>query len=358
MKPKILIAGDFMWYWYQEVCAQSLEKNGCIVKRFGWVNYFFKWPQNSKEPKYISIYHRIQFRFLQGPIIWKINKRLLIAVKKFNPDIIWLYNVQLIFPETIYKIRKIVPKAKLVQFANDNPFSLDAKQKYWRHYLNSIPLFDIHFSYRKSNIIDYYKRGAKNVFMLRSYFIANEDFNIPISIIPKSFLCDVVFAGHYENDGRVELLEAICEAGYNLNLFGGGWDEALPYLRKNSPLHKYFPIRPVTGNEYRYAICGAKVGLCFLSSLNKDTYTRRNFQIPAMKVAMLSEFSDDLVTLFEPNIDALFFTDKFSLLEKINLLIHDDMFRLSIANSGHKRVHEGLHEINDRMKTFLDHCLT
>lgn len=356
MKKKVLIVGDFMWYWYQEVCAKALENNGCEVERFGWLNYFFKWPEKSKEPHYISLFHRIQFRYLQGPLIWKINKNLLITVKNFNPDIIWFYNVQLIFPETVKKIRKIAPEAKLIQFANDNPFSEDAKKKYWRHFLNSIPLFDIHFTYRESNMIDFYKRGAKNVFMLRSYFIATEDYNIPEINVPDKFKCDVVFAGHYENDGRVELLEEICDAGYNLNLFGGGWDKALPLLRKNSPLRKCFPISPVTGNEYRYAICGAKVALCFLSKLNKDTYTRRNFQIPAMNVAMLSQFSYDLITLFEPNVEALFFIDKISLLEKIKLLINDNSFRKSIANSGYKRVYEDLHEVNDRMKTFLSYC--
>ena len=75
-----------------------------------------------------------------------------------------------------------------------------------------------------------------------------------------------------------------------------------------------------------------------------------------MKVAMLSQFSEDLITLFEPNVEALFFIDKSSLIEKINLLMNDKSFRNSIANSGYKRVYEDLHEVNDRMKTFLSYC--
>lgn len=351
---RILLVGDYMWPWYQKACADALERIGCEVKRFGWFDDFKYWRHGYSEPFYRSVSCRIQYRLRWGPKVWKINRRLILEAKTFRPDIVWFYNVQVISPNIVKELRQILPHAIFVQYANDNPFSKKAKPGLWRHYLKSIPLFDVHFSYRHNNVADYRRYGAKTVYLLRSYFIPEMDYPEPYAKIPDRFKCDVVFAGHYEDDGRVDMLESICNAGYKLNLFGGGWNAALPRLRRNSPLRKLYPISPVIDAEYRYAICGAKVALCFLSSLNQDTYTRRNFQIPAMKTAMLSQYSDDLATLFEPDVEAVFFNNKQELLLKLSTLLTNEKWRLSVAHAGYAKVHAAGHDVGSRMKEWLN----
>jgi len=251
----------------------------------------------------------------------------------------------------------LIPCATFCQYANDNPFNKAAKPGLWRNYLASIKYFDLNFSYRHNNIWDYHRYGAKNVHLLRAYFIPAVDYPEPLNTIPERFKYDVVFAGHYEDDGRVEMLEAICETGFNLRLYGGGWDAALLRLRADSPLRAQFPVSPVTGAEYRYAICGAKVALCFLSTLNHDTYTRRSFQIPAMKTAMLSQYTDDLATLFKPDEEAMFFRDKIELLDKLKLLIGDPAIRASIAEAGYRRIYADGHDVRARMGAWLKETL-
>ncbi len=78
---------------------------------------------------------------------------------------------------------------------------------------------------------------------------------------------------------------------------------------------------------------GAKVALCFLSTLNQDTYTRRNFQIPAMKTAMLCQYTDDLASLFKPDLEAVYFSSKVELLNKLKILIFDEHLRKSLSRS-------------------------
>ena len=353
INKKIMIVGNFKWFWYQEACALALEKLGCSIHRFKFFNDFEKRLPGRSEPVYLSFWHYFQYRFHIGPIIWKTNDRLITCALREKPDIIWFYNVQLIKFKTIIKLKKLLPNATLVQYANDNPFSSKAKKGVWNNFLKSIHLFHIHFAYRLKNISDFKKYGAKSTHLLRSYFIPEEDYPINYNKIPEKFKCDVVFAGHYENDGRIEILEEICKAGYKLNLFGGGWNKVLKNLDPKSPLKDKFPTYPVTKKDYRYAISGAKVALCFLSKINLDTYTRRNFQIPAMKTAMLSEWSKDLASLFTENKDCLFFRDKKSLLKKLNKLISDKHYRKRIARSGFKKVHNENHDIISRMNFFL-----
>lgn len=354
---RVLLVGEYMWPWYQDACADALEHQGCMVERFGWLDDFRHWREGRSEPFYHSLWHRIQYRLRLGPAVWRINRRLLRTARRFQPDIVWFYNVQLIAPSVIKALRRALPDATFVQYANDNPFSAAARPGLWRHYLNSIPLFDMHFSYRHNNLADYRRRGAQSVHLLRAYFIPEVDHPEPQEDIPERFKCDVVFAGHYEGDGRLEMLEAICGAGYKLNLFGGGWDAALPTLRADSPLRSQYPVSPMTGADYRYAICGAKVALCFLSTLNHDTYTRRSFQIPAMKAVMLSQYTDDLADLYVPDVEAVFFNSTEELLDKLCNLLADDAWRESVAAAGYAKVYSAGHHVKGRMKMWLEDVL-
>lgn len=351
--PRILLVGDYMWPWYQEICATALESLGCEVERFGWFADFRHWRDGHTEPFYHSLWHRIQARYHTGPTVWKIEKRLLHWAATFQPEIVWFYNVHLISPSVVKAMRQALPRTTFVQYANDNPFSASARPGLWRNFLASIPLFDVHFAYRLNNIADYQQHGAQSVQLLRSYFIPEVDYPVPQCEIPDRFKCDVVFAGHYEDDGRVGMLEAICDAGFKLNLFGGGWNAALPKLRKSSPLLSLFPIKGVADIDYRYAICGSKVALCFLSTLNRDTYTRRSFQIPSMKTAMLSQYTDDLANLYEEDREIVFFRDKAEMLDKLKRLLADEPWRQAVAEAGYAKVYSAGHDINSRMRFFL-----
>jgi spore maturation protein CgeB len=354
---RILLVGDYMWPWYQDACADALESHGCVVERFGWLHDFRQFVDGQSEPLYHSLWHRLQYRLRFGPVVWQVNSRLINTAKQFNPDIVWFYNVTLISAVTVKKLRKLSPDAIFVQYANDNPFSKNSKLGLWRNYLASIPYFDLHCVFRHSNIKHYQKLGSKKVSVLRSYFIPEADYPEPQELIPARYKCDVVFAGHYEDDGRVEMLEAICKAGFKLNLFGGGWTAATSKISADSPLKKFFPIKPVTGADYRYAICGAKVALCFLSTLNKDTYTTRSFQIPAMKVAMLSQYTEDLTTLYVPNVEAVFFDNTEELLDKLGSLLADEAWRETVAAAGYAKVYSSGHDVRGRMKVWLEDVL-
>ncbi|MDG4595653.1 MAG: glycosyltransferase [Candidatus Contendobacter sp.] len=351
---KILLVGEYAWPWYQEACARALENSGCQVIRFGWLDRFKKWLPYKAEPVYRSFWHRLQYRLLDGPTIRSINRDLIKLAVYEKPDVVWCYNAQIIYSATIHYLRKCFPNTIYCQYANDNPFSLLARQSMWRHFIASIPLFDLHYVFRKNNISDFMAHGANDVHLLRAYFIREFDYPINPKDIKPNFICDVAFAGHYENDGRVEALESICKAGYKLNLYGGGWNAALPKLSLNSPLRALYPIQPVTGFDYNQALCGAKVALCFLSTLNQDTYTRRSFQIPAMQVAMLSQRTEDLSSLFIEGKEIAFFSDTTELIDKLQHLLTDDTARQSIAKAGYARVYRDGHEVSSRMKQWLD----
>jgi spore maturation protein CgeB len=350
---KILLAGEWCWYWYEEACANALEELGYKVIKYEWISKFKKFIINKVEPIYLSFSSRIQFRFLIGPKIILINQGLLKKSIIEKPDIIFLYNCKIIYPSTIKKIKKVLPNVIFAEYTQDNPFSEHEKRNIWRHFINTIPFIDYHFIVRSQNIFDFKKNGSINAFKLPQFFNPKYDFPICQSKIKQQFKCDVVFAGHYEDDGRVDFLEAICNEGYKLNLFGGGWDAAIKKLDFNSPLRQLFPISPVVGEDYQQAISGAKVALCFFSTLNKDAYTTRNFQIPAMKTTLLSQYSEELEDMFKEGEEIMFFRNGEELLNKLQILLTNDELRMKIAEAGYKKVYEGKHDVKSRMELML-----
>jgi spore maturation protein CgeB len=349
-RPRILLVGDWAYAMYQEASARALAALGCTVVPFGWSGKF----DAGGRGRVGAALRRIQFRVQSGPTIWALRRALVAATAREQPDVVFFYNVQLIDAATVRALRRAAPGAVLCQYANDNPFSAQAAPGLWRNFVASVPCFDLHFAYRQGNFEDFRRHGAREVHLLRSYFIPEEDFPSPPAERTPEFECDAVFAGHFEDDGRLELLEAIAGAGHRLKIRGGdSWRGAARRLAPSSPLQSLFPVRIAAGADYRRALCGSRVALGFLSRLNLDTYTRRNFQIPAMAVPMLAPYTADLASLFEPDREAVFYRDRADLLAKLAWLLADDGRRVAIGQAGCRRVWADGHDVTSRMRQFL-----
>jgi glycosyltransferase involved in cell wall biosynthesis len=113
------------------------------------------------------------------------------------------------------------------------------------------------------------------------------------------------------------------------------------------------PIVPAEGDAYAKALCGAKICLCFLSKLNRDTYTRRCFEIPACGKVMLAERTEDLMRLFKEDEEACFFSSPEELVRKAQWLINNPDIRERIAQAGLRRVWADGHDVASRANYFL-----
>lgn len=295
-----------------------------------------------------DVIKRAQNKYLAGPLMFRLNRELVGLVRKEKPDAVFIYRGTHVFPSTLREIRKA--GTVLIGYNNDDPFSPSYPRWFWRHFVAGVPEYDLVLAYRSHNLKDLLATGARRVDLLRSWFVPDRNFPVELNEQEKSrFSCDVVFIGHYEPDGRDRMLEAIVQKGYRLRLFGPrhDWDrvtERSPLLRQ---LH---PVLPVWGGEYNKALCGAKIALCFFSKLNRDTYTRRCFEIPSTGTMMLSAYSSDLATMFTEGKDAEFFRSTEEMLKKIEYYLAHDARRREIAEAGRLRVMKDGHDVESRMR--------
>lgn len=351
---KILVAGDWHSELHEEAVYQAFKKLGHETFRFSWYEYFrpriTQWPISTLE----IYYKKFQNKFILGPIISRINMNFVKMTYSCKPDLIFVHRGTHITLDTLREIKKNLPSTVLIGYNNDDPFSKEHPFWLWRHFLKSIPEYDIVLAYRHHNVEDFSHAGARQVYLLRSWFIPER--NYPLAISPEElsqFECDVVFVGHYEPDGRLEMLEEIVRQGVHLRLYGPGYDWD-PVLRKSAVLYRLIPVQLVWGEDYNKALCSAKIALCFLSKLNRDTYTRRCFEIPASGTLLLSEYSNDLAALYQEGIEADFFRDKEELIVKLRRYLEDDYLRNSVAAAGCRRVIEDGHDVVSRMKQVLE----
>ncbi len=164
---------------------------------------------------------------------------------------------------------------------------------------------------------------------------------------------DIVFVGHPALDSRGTYLQSLWTHGLNVRLFGGGrlWDWAL-ILGVRAAM-KHGQIRPVYGNNYRDVIARAKICLAFFSSANRDQYTRRVFEIPAMGGFLLAPRTDEMRALYEEGTEAAFFDSPEELVEKCRYYLSHEDAREAIARRAYARCHSAGYDVYVRATNWM-----
>lgn len=347
---KVLVVGDWLAEIYEESFYNAFKEHGCNVARFSWIQYF-KYYQyaNRFEVKcnpIASFYYRIQNRFTFGPVVSKINNDLVRVARTESYDLIFIYRGTHVYPKTIKALKKT--GALVFGYNNDDPFSKYYPKYFWRHFLRGVKDYDYIFSYREKNIQDYSSIGYSKTSILRSYYLKNNNYHM--SVVREEYYSDVVFIGHFEDDGRDKIILYLLNSGVKLKLYGTGWERSVLYDDIKKMVGAISPVY----SEYNEVLNGAKIALVFLSKKNNDTYTRRVFEIPATKTVMVSEYTDDMATMFESRKEIFFFSDKEECLNVINELLSQPQLIQDVAEQAYNRLIEDGHEVFDRVTQVIE----
>ena len=191
---KILLVGPFSGKQRESAMVEGFRQNGCDVLECSYGDILYS----------TSLIKRIQFRLGIGLVNSKLLQRVTEAVSTFKPDVVFFRRPLEFNEDMIWNIKK-GSDAILVNYNNDDPFSTayDSSSK-WIKYRNTIPLYDITFSFRRKNISEYQAHGAENVFLWEPSFSPW----IHRPLVPKDdwvgYNNMILFAMHAERDERRE----------------------------------------------------------------------------------------------------------------------------------------------------------
>jgi spore maturation protein CgeB len=342
-RPRVIVAGEYAFEFYEPAFAAGLERAGARVERF--VDRAWLGPGEAVR--------RVQRHFVRGPGVAMARAALLARVARSRPDVLLGWRAPWIDARTLEAAR-LLGAARVVTYNNDDPFGPDRALRIWRAYRAALSSVDVAYVYRAVNVEEALHAGAPRARVLRSAYDARVHRPLPVTDPRlRAQACDVVFVGHHEPDGRGETLATLARAGLSVRLWGPGWEPHAGPLRQAG----VNVGGPVLGEDYVAALQAAKVALVFLSTRNRDTYTRRCFEIPAIGTAMLAPRTRDMEDLFTDGEDVALFGDASELLARAKWLVSDDEARAHIAAAGRARVERDGHDVNARAAQWLSDVL-
>ena len=342
---KILVVGGFVYHMYEGAFFDKFLELGYSTEKFAISKYLtFNSPNF-----FLRNYYKAQYKFNLGPSIVVLNNKLIKKVKEVSPDIVFVYRGKHILPRTLIKIKEACPNVKCFNYNNDDAFSSKYPRFFWGLYRKSIKYYDHVFCYRSKNIVDLKKLNYNNTSLLLPYYIKEKNFKEQNCYYNRTY--QVVFIGHYEDDGRDEYIKSLIEVGYKVGLFGTGWEK--------SPHYKFFinnfgAIKRLNGDSYNATLNDAKIALVFMSKLNSDEYTRRCFEIPSTGAVMVSERTPSLMNLFKEDEEIIFFETKEDLLYKLKKLFKDEKILEDLSINASNRLVQDKHELTDRLNAVID----
>jgi spore maturation protein CgeB len=231
-----------------------------------------------------------------------------------------------------------------LNYLTDDPWNPSSRSQW---FFDALPHYDHVFSPRRANLDDLRQQGCPEV----TYLPFGYDPDLCFIQEPANaeewarFTTDVAFVGGADPD-RVPILEAVIQTGVQVALYGGYWDR-FSQTRGASRGHADPGIvRKVTS--------AARVSLCLVRRANRDGHVMRSLEIPAMGGCMLVEDTDEHRALFGPPGEAVaYFHTIPEMLEQLRRLLSAEDERLRLTAALFRRIREGRHTYDDRLRTML-----
>jgi len=267
-----------------------------------------------------------------------MNKMFLDLVEKEQPDlIIFLFNSDEFYMETLFKIKEISKKSKTFLYFGDDDIGFENFSRYM------IRIMDYGLVGQWKFLKKYREEGANNVF-----FCIGIDSSFFRKLNTEK-IYDVTFIGApgTESSGRYETIKFLKDNGVNIRLFGWGWNRF--------PEFKDIYFGALDSENIVKVINQSKINLCL---------TKNNFGAPHIKAKFfecsscgsftLTEYSKSFLDLFKENREIVMFKDKEELLNKIKYYLKHEKERETIARAAQKRTINNYSLDEDFRKIFIE----
>ncbi len=318
-----------------------------------WVNGFRRAGHNintfsthAYERRLNGIWGKIQTRLHFGREIARMRSDLIDMVESINPD--WIhFRLPLHFdPQTIHKLKSY--GCLISSYYNDNPFSKGAVLGLHGQFKRAISEYDIHFIFREMNIYEFERAGSKKtVYCAPFYDPTIHNLNPEVK---KREKYDAVFIGHWEDDGRIDHVNALLKVGYKVKVAGPLWDKVSKKMARDVG-----SVAPVFGQAFAAIYGSAQAGLCFFSKINGDSWTRRPLEIVASGGLLVCERTEEAISYFEDRKEAYFFSSEKELLSVMQYIEKHPEEAQLVRRRGIERLQHDKHTIDDRINTITFH---
>jgi len=291
---------------------------------------------------------RAAARALRLPKDVSYNRAILRRAARSKPDFVFVVKGLRVFPRTLKGLKDCLPGARLISWSQDDMFAPHNRNMRFTRGLKAYDLVVTQKSYNAAPD-ELPALGARNVLFQNKAFLPriHRVYGAHEVAAPAH---EVVFIGAAERD-RFDLMNAAARAGIEIHIYGSGWDA--PGIASSACSNLKIHNEILLDERYAAAISRSKIALCFLRKKNRDLQTSRTMEIPACGGFMLAEDTAEQRRLFEPDREAVYFSDAASMIALLRKYLADAPARRAIAVAGYARARSSGYSYQDRAKEIL-----
>ena len=335
---RVFVVGAQQYPMYAPAWARGLRELGVEVSAWDWTKSLSA-----------GLVGRLERRYLVGPGIARAKNELLARAAASSAEVVLLYALAAIDAPTVQALAR---QHWVAGYHNDDPFGAHGGKPGLRAWKRALPHFHSHHVFRRKNVAEYRDCGAERVKELRHFYLPWLHRPATLTQSEKGrYENEIVFVGHAEADARMGYLAALLAAGLPVRVHGGSklWRRHLPFSLRRA----FAPLRPVYGQDYVKTIAGAKICLAFFSRANRDDYTTRVFEIPAVGGFLMCERTPIMQELYREDVEAVMFSSEDELVQKCRWYLQHKRERQQVAAAGRRRCLAGGHDAVSRMRQWL-----
>ena len=287
----------------------------------GWTSELVDIEQIPCSKWQLRIYWRLLGR--RDPRARALGKRLLSTCDRVKPD--WVV-VTGRLPLDGPTIRRVQQRGiRIANFMTDDPWNPIYRCRWLER---SLKEYDLLFSPRQSNIQQLSELNRKCAHYLPFGYSSEKHIHRKEKSINED-MGDVLFVGGADSD-RVPYVRALKESGYEVALFGGGWN-------------KYHELRDAwrgigSLDEIRDACHRCKVTLVLPRHANRDGHVMRTFESAASMACILAEATAEHECIYGDYPSAILFQGIEDMLARTRNLCEDIVLRESVRESVFERI--------------------
>jgi hypothetical protein len=271
----------------------------------------------------------LRFRYPAGPLVARINRDLVKAVKTIRPEIVWFDKPIFFTPATMHAIRQT--GAKIVFYLQDAPFG-PRNDGCWMQFLKVLRMADLHCLVRKADVARYSEWGLPWIETMFS-------FDPAIHFPPPADFCDadrdrvVSYIGFPYEQRPAFLLSLARNHKLPVYINGARWERALtPDEQRCFTLGGF-----LSADAYRSAIWRSKINLSFVTESNEDDIAHKAVEIAACGSFLVVIRTPGHQALFEEDKEAVFFSSVEECADKARFYLGRPDLRDAIAARGRER---------------------
>lgn len=287
---KVLIVGSDEVYSIEHFYLEYLREAGVDVSKLPAQSIFYAWYQS-------GIVHKLLFKAGLSSIYKHINQLFRRAVEELRPDIIWVFKGMEIFPASLeWAHRRGI---KLVNYNPDNPFIFTGKGSGNSNVTDSIPMYDLHFTYNlevKRQLEEQHK--AEVAWLPFGFDIPDGLFERCVQE-PEVMKCCLL--GNPDPQ-RAAFVQQLAERGIEIDIYGNDWKKFVSHdnITLYPPVYKEGFWRTL----YRY-----RVQLNMMRIHNLQSHNMRTFEVPATGGIQLAPDTPEHRFFFTPGKEIFLYKD-------------------------------------------------